>query len=136
MKICALVDPMGTSFQEPKEEYEEIKQRFCEELCLEPNEVTLVPDVMPHTLSGISTDAYVIDYGGMLSGVDDLVRSIFREFIKQVEDKPNTLFIIWSTFSFRWYKELIEDENPDLKAPNVAFALDDEGWEKIKRWFR
>jgi hypothetical protein len=135
MKICALVDPFGTSQQEPEDEYAEIKNDFCEILGLDPNKVTFLTDVMPHKLQGTSVDAYVIDYGGMMPGSEDLVRSIFREVINQIEDKPNTLFIIWSKFSFDWYQELIKEESPELIAPNVVFAGDDGAWDKISEWF-
>jgi hypothetical protein len=90
MKICALVDAMATYSQSQEEEYAEIKERFCEELELDPKTVTFLTDVMPHTLRGISTDVYVLDYGGMLPGSEDMTRHIFRETINQIEAKPNT----------------------------------------------
>jgi hypothetical protein len=129
---------MGSSFQEPEEEYAEIKKIFCQELGLNPEEITFVPEVMPHKLQGMSTDIYVIDYGGMLPGSDDLIRSIFRDVIRLIEDRPNTLFVIWSQFSMNWYRELVKEESPELVAPNVIFMphvdLEDE-WERIRRWF-
>jgi hypothetical protein len=135
MKICALVDPMTSSLQTQEEEYAEIKEWFCNELRLDPNEITFLTDVMPHKLQGMSPDVYVIDYGGMMPGADDLVRHIFRDVIEQIDNKPNTLFVIWSQLSFSWYKELIEQESPELIAPNVVFAMADDGWDRIRKWF-
>ena len=135
MKICALVDVTASSFQSQEEEYAEIKERFCEELRLDSNKITFLMDVMPHKLQGMSTDVYVIDYGGMWPGSEDMTRHIFREFINQVDNKPNTLFVVWSTFSFQWYQELIEEESPELIAPNVVFALANDGWDRIRNWF-
>jgi hypothetical protein len=135
MKICALVDVMGTSIQTQDEEYAEIKERFCAELQLDPGEVTFLTNVMPHNLQNMSTDVYVLDYGGMMPGSEDTTRYIFRETINQIENKPNTLFVIWSSFSFNWYQELIERESPELVAPNVVFAMADNAWNRILKWF-
>jgi hypothetical protein len=137
IKICALVDPMATRMQDQDAEYADIKETFCDRLELSQDEVVLVTDVHPHKLRGMFTDVYVIDYGGMMPGCDDLVAGIFRSLIEQVEEKPNTLFIIWSTFSSRWYQDIVEEENPELLvAPNVVFAMSDDGWDKIEKWFK
>lgn len=140
MKICALVDLMGTmgpnGWMTEEDEYTEIKNQICDLLGLNPDSITYLTDVQPHELAGTSVDMYVIDYGGLMPGAESLVQSIFRELINQIEDKPNTLFVIWSSISFKWYSEIIEDENPELsKAPNVVIAVTDEGWDKMLAWF-
>lgn len=135
MKICALVDPIGLFDKTPEEEYKEIEKIFKEELNLK--ELSFQTGVMPHQLKGMSPDIYVIDYGGMSWGADDRVASIFREVVNQVEDKPNVLFVIWSRFSFEWYKTIVEEESKELAAPNVIYvphSIDGEEWDKMRRW--
>ncbi len=136
IKVCALVDVMASSLETPEEEYISIQAEIQGVL---GREVSFESDVMPHDLIGKKVDVYVIDYGGMMPGCDSLINSIFQEVIKQVADKPNTLFIIWTIMSEGWYVDLIKDESPELKdAPNVLFRRlgsgNDVYREALKQW--
>lgn len=136
MKICALVDEMGTGLSTPEEEYEEIKADLCGWLELDPEKVTFRPRVYPHQLGNESVDIYVMDFGGMLPGCEDGIISHFRSLLEQIKGKPNTLFIIWSRFTQRWYEEVVAEYAPEFKVPNVAIYSDiDILIPLILRWF-
>ncbi|MCE5335228.1 MAG: hypothetical protein LLG06_11655 [Desulfobacteraceae bacterium] len=143
MKVCALVDFVGTSEQTPEEEYAEIKRRLCELLDISPANMTYKTEVFPHQLNNESLDLYVIDFGGVLPGCEDTIVSQFGELLNQIENKPSTLFVIWSRFTAWFYEEAIRKYHPDISAPNVSIWTDrdtPEGYTmqelEIIRWFR
>ncbi len=71
----------------------------------------------------------------MLPGCEDMILSHFRELVKQIQEKPNTLFIIYSVMTQGWYKEAIERYAPELKEDfNVLFFMDSDYEEKLKKW--
>ena len=126
MKICICVDPMSSSIfdYDVDKEYEEIKKEFVERF--HGIELEFETQVMPHHLDNKPLDVYVFDYGGMMPGCEDLIKSLFREFIKQAEDHPNTAFVLFSNFSERWYKEMIEadfSQYVENKQHNVIFKV-------------
>lgn len=61
--------------------------------------------------------------------------------MEQIGEKPNTLFVIWSSFSKMYYEDELERAFPteeDKKFHNVVMrgGVDesDEFWEAIKLW--
>lgn len=141
MKICSLVDPMGTFDITPEDEYRQIKERLQD---IFPEKFFYSTDVFPHQLENQKVDIYIIDFGGMLPGCEDMIRSNFRELVKQIDEKQSTLFIIWSAMTVKWYEQVIYDIEPNLKQPNVICRgwdeicnLDSpEYWEnKVRKWF-
>ena len=69
------------------------------------------------------TDVYVIDYGGMGAlGAVDMVYSVLRGVLKLVQEKPNTLVVIWTSFTGRYYQGVVEEElGSMIDHPNVAY---------------
>jgi len=100
--------------------------------------MVFVRDIFPHQLANESFEIYLFDFGGMLPGCEDMVASQYRELARQVEDHPNALFLLYSSFSVRWYKELMEEDSGELKnQPNVVFYDYDEEWVmKVKEWLK
>src|SRR4030042_3042741 len=117
IKVCAFVDPAGTSISTQEDEYEEIRDKIEQYL---NQSVLFKIDIPPWKIKEEPCDCYIIDYGGLAPmGARDTVVSIFRSRVEIVIEKPDTLFIIWSSFCERYYNEVIEDDYPGLVAPNI-----------------
>lgn len=66
----------------------------------------------PRTLTKMpnSIDLCVVDFGGGCSGYGEERGSMYcRELIKAIEDRPGTLFLVWSTHSVMWYRDVMLD---------------------------
>ncbi len=122
MIICALVDHMGCLDMTPEDEYKQIKTWM--ERILETKDFVFKTDVHPWDIKNLPVDVYIIDYGGIMPGCDSMIEGIYRSLIEQIEDKPNTLFVLWSQFTARWYEEMMEGVTPELKGFNVTKRMD------------
>lgn len=133
MKVYAFVDFMGTNNQTQEDEYAQIKKDMSK--IIGPD-FTYKSDIFPHEIGNDPVDFYIMDYGGLLPGCDDTIRSLYRSLLEQIENKPNTLFIIWSSFTQRWYKEAIENSDYNITGFNVVYYgdLGDEAEKRIKNW--
>jgi len=132
MKIGMLVDFMGGGGRTPEEEYAEIEEMFS--LALN-HPTTFVRNVQPHQLSNESFDVYVFDYGGLAPGSGSLFGDMMHELHRQIEDHPNTLFVIWSSFTGMMYEALLRQETKLIENQHnlvIANGLTDELEDKIK----
>jgi len=131
MKVCMFVDFMGGGGRTPEDEYGEIEDMFR---MMVPGGLFFERDIQPYDLKNRPCDVYVFDFGGLLPGCDSLIESQYRVLIQAIEDRPNTLFVIWSTFSGRIYKEFVEAEFPEHKNFNVVIPgfLTDELEDRLK----
>ena len=95
-------------------------------------------DVLPHDLANENCDLYLFDYGGMLPGCTDMIVSLYRSFIQQAEDHPNTVFLLYSSFSVHWYEDLMTAECAEMgELHNVVFYDDNDKWVMaVKRMLR
>lgn len=108
-----LVDFAGSYDKTDDEEYAEIEEMI--KLALPQNtNLDFHRNIQPYALDNQSFDVYIFDFGGLLPGCDSLMSSMLNEFSKQVENHPNTLFIIWSSFTGRMYEELLQCEVKDF----------------------
>jgi hypothetical protein len=121
MKIGMYFDPYATSMKTVDEEYKEAQELLDEYIgCANQYEV----NILPYKLDNNPVDIYVMDVGGLYGG-EDMMYSHYRDLISQIQQKPNTLFILWSTFTQKWYKEIVEDEFSFLaNVHNVMFRSD------------
>ena len=133
------VDFMGTLDMRMKEEMDYIQTMFEEYF---PNIKFLFKrELHPEGLKQTPVDLYVLDWGGILPGCDRLTETVYNSLVKQIEEKPNTLFVIWSSFSEYNYKEELAQAFPkekDKKFHNVLFRGGEgdgsEFWEAVKLW--
>jgi hypothetical protein len=136
------VDPIGTSQETPEEEMDYFIKKLSEEI----PELDIMPKLMLHPgdLAETPVDVFVLDFGGMMPGCDDFVRSIHRNFAEQLLDKPNTLFILNSTLSRVWLEAALEEfightpgQDGDIEFPNLIkwIAGEDESYNKVRAWF-
>jgi len=78
---------------------------------------------------------YLFDFGGASYGAMDTLNSMLRCFHEAAENHPNELFVAWSTFTWSYYKGLIEDEMGETgKLPNVT-CFNGSNWDKLRQWF-
>jgi len=136
LKIIMCTDPMSCMMYDNDQgkEYDAIEKDMQENL---PDfKISFVRDVFPHDLANESFEVYLFDFGGMLPGCEDMIASHYRELIRQVEDHQSSAFILYSSFSVRWYKELMEIEAKELTDQLNVFChdYDDEWIGKLQEW--
>ncbi len=135
------VDFMGTLNMGMKKEMDYIQTVFKDEF---PDiEFLFKREMHPHNLKQSPIDLYVFDWGGVMPGCDRLTETLYNTLVAQIGERPNTLFVIWSSFSERYYKDELENAFPkekDKKFHNVLFkgggGVDDSTkfWEAVKLW--
>lgn len=122
LSVIMCTDPVASIVYEnnQEKEYDGIEKELTE---LFPEcSLSFKRNVFPHELANENCDLYLFDFGGMLPGCGGMVASHFGSFIQQAEDHPNTVFLLYSTFSVSWYKDLMEDACRDAdELHNVAF---------------
>lgn len=100
MRIGMFVDWVGAT-KTQEDEYKEIEEFVM--AAIGPGH-KFESNVPPHKIS--NHDVYVIDFGGLSAmGSRDSYSVLVHELIRKIEDKPNTLFVIWSNFTFRAYRQ-------------------------------
>ena len=143
MIIGMYFDYVGYLDKEPEEEYEEAEEMFRE--LLPDYKITFKRDLLPHKALAEKVDIYLLDNGGLTCSYGaghNLANDQVKNTIKLAEEKPNTLIIIWSGFTARWYAEIIKEDNPELtNQPNVflrykrPFDYEEANLqEKLKEW--
>jgi len=120
-KVYMMVDFMGDAEVEYKEITDFFGKAFPKESC------DFHRGKLPHDLSNDLCDFYVFDFGGLMPGCTDMVSSQFNELVRQVADHPNTVFIMWSSFTRLSYEEamqeIFEHEEPQH---NVVYRGEDD----------
>jgi len=130
-------DPMASMIHDHDQEleYEAIEKELRSEL--DDFELSIERNVLPHKLANRPFDIYLFDFGGMMPGCEDMVEGHYRELIRQIENHPNSVFILYSSFSVRWYKECMELESKELASqPNVTLELGGLWSEFVRDWFK
>ena len=118
--IYAFGDPCATSNMTLDDEYAKMKLEF--ELLL-GEAVHFVSNMAPERLMERKVDAYAFDWGGAgMTGAGGFQRHYFRAFMQVVEDKPDTLFVIFSAWTARELGRYVRDDigKELLDMPNVC----------------
>jgi len=139
--VGIFVDFMGTDGMEMEGEMDYIQTMFKDYF---PDiEFLFKRNMTPDNLKQTPVDLYVFDWGGVMPGCDALTEDIYNALVEQIGEKPNTLFVIWSSFSKMYYEDELERVFPneeDKKFHNVVMrgGVDesDEFWEAIKLWIK
>lgn len=136
LKIPMLVDFMASELADAEDEYNDIRGYMTE---LFPDcELVFTSDVFMHVLremADIDWDVFVMDWGGVLPGCEDLTRSIYKTLLYLIREKEDKLFIMWSAHTEAYYKEAIEEEFPEFIAPNVVFRQDEHYGRRCRLFF-
>jgi hypothetical protein len=87
-------------------------------------------------------DVYVVDFGGLGSGFCTTMASLcVTQLQVMVEKHPGSLFLLWSAFTGRWYRDAIEDAAGDLVGESplpgnvrVYASHSNEFWQAVRAW--
>jgi hypothetical protein len=125
ISCCIIVDPLAGPGRTPEEEVEQLKREFSEAF---ENPIRFYRAMTARPGAGgiePGTDIVLFDFGGMFMG-NDLMGENSRKLLRWLEDNPNSLGII--TSSFTWQNG-IENELRDL-----GFQTDAERrWDRLTR---
>lgn len=128
VKIGLHVDEFATMDSSPEEEYAEIEEAIRE--AVPGVDITFVRDLPPHKLSQTSVSVYVFDIGGMCR-VDwngERREELSRQVNKLADDRPNTLFVPWSSMTRNYLRSAIRMLQPqweDGDTPTAEIPLGD-----------
>lgn len=79
-------------------------------------------------------DILIFDFGGIGLGATDLARSLAREILKLIEDRPNTLFIAWTYFTNEYLEQECEKELGIFPNLFIRDMNTEEMIKKVKAW--
>lgn len=135
MKILYFADPMGTGNETFEQESKYVK-RYLKEHIFEKTKfdfISTIDSMLPNTTQ---YDILIFDFGGIGLGCMGLVSSLSRMILKLIEDRPNTLFVAWTTFT----NEYLKDEcNKELGTYHNLVCRDMNNEvvvKKIKEWIK
>lgn len=138
LKVILCTDPMASLAYDNDQdaEYDAIEEDMRE--ALKGFDVRFERNVYPHDLKNNRFDIYLFDFGGMLPGCESTIESHYRELIQQVEDHPNSLFILYSSMSVGWYTQCMEAEAKEVSSQTnvLLYNFDIDLREKISQWVR
>jgi len=118
--VGIFVDFMGTIVTTPDEEMDYIESMFRD--AIEDFQFAFKRNVPPFELDNSSVDIYVFDFGGLMPGCGGLMASMYRDLVKQIDKRPNTLFILWGALSRPYYQDMIDEMFGEEKTfGNVMF---------------
>ncbi len=133
LQVKMLVDFMASGFGTVDDEYDEIEKGLGE---LFPEaELQFERQVYMHKLKEKEYDIFVFDWGGLLPGCEDLTHSIYRSLLAETRKyEKDRLYILWSSFTERFFKDAANEEFPEFISPNVVYSQD-ENYDKRCRLF-
>lgn len=131
IRVYSFVDHMACEMLTQDEEYLEIKSAFVQ--AFPDRKVIFKKEIPPFMLENQRCEFYVFDYGGVLPGCSDLVNSFFKNIFTMSEEHPNTLFIIYSTFTFMGYKNWVENEIGEYSEKFNVVVMSGIGEDEIKQ---
>ena len=130
LRVVMCTDPMASCVHDNDQgaEYDAIEKELQDVLV--EFDLSFERNIFPYQLKNKPFDIYLFDFGGMTYGCEDTVASHFAELARQAEDHPSAVFIIYSTFSVRIYKECLENElgGEITEQPNVVLYDCDDKW--------
>jgi hypothetical protein len=136
LKVIACVDFMASMGETQEEEYAQIKKEM--EILFPDANIIFNTIHNPAELIDKDYDIFILDFGGLMPGCDELINYTHRDTIRQIQRYENRLFIMWSTFTWRDFHYIVEDEFPQLVTFNVVFwdTSDFDGtFKKVRSFF-
>ncbi len=144
MIAAAYFDPYASIGSSDDEEYQEAEDKLKEN-CFPDENLIFKRKVFPHQLANSNVRLYLFDIGGISCNPGANYDHLYNSLAEQARDRPDTLFVLWSAFTCRYFFDIVTETYPDLvKLPNIVYAYDPkEIWgpadgdvcEKIKAWF-
>ena len=110
MKILFFNDPIGTYFGDSPEEEANYCKEFLQEWVFENKKFKFESTLSSMDLENKQYDILIFDFGGIGIGASGLVSSLSRQILHLIEDRPNTLFIAWTSFTSQFLEDECEKE--------------------------
>lgn len=101
---------------------EEESARIKSQLITECGDIFTFVDHPPERLYALPRcDLAVVDYGGLTLGFSSSGpgEMCSAQLVKAIEDRPGTLFLIWSLFTENWYLEQIQKDLKDNEQEKI-----------------
>ena len=134
MKILYFCDPIGTFIGNTADQEIKYCKKWLKDFIFENKKFHFKSTFDSMAIINEQYDILIFDFGGLGIGCSGLVTSLSREILKLIEERPNTLFVAWTSFTNEYLKDECEKELGDF--PNlVCRDTDNEPLIKtIKSW--
>ena len=134
MKILYFCDPIGTFTGDTADQEVKYCKKWLKDFIFENKKFQFKSTFDSMAIRNEQYDILIFDFGGLGIGCSGLVDSLSREILKLIEDRPNTLFVAWTSFTNEYLKDACEKELGEY--PNlVCRDTDNEPLIKaIKKW--
>jgi hypothetical protein len=118
MKILYFCDPIGTFIGDTVEQEIKYCKKWLKDFIFENKKFQFKSTFNSMDIINKQYDILIFDFGGLGIGCSGLVDSLSREILKLIEDRPNTLFVAWTSFTNEYLKDACEKELGDF--PNLV----------------
>jgi hypothetical protein len=134
MKILYFCDPIGTFTGDTVDQEIKYCKKWLKDFIFENKKFQFKSTFDSMAIINEQYDILIFDFGGLGIGCSGLVTSLSREILKLIEERPNTLFVAWTSFTNEYLRDECEKELGDF--PNlVCRDTDNEPLIKaIKKW--
>ena len=131
MKILYFCDPMGTFTGDTADQEAKYCKKWLKDFIFKNKKFTFQQTYNSCAIIDELYDILIFDFGGIGIGSTDLAYSLSREILKLIEDRPNTLFVAWTSFTNEYLKDACEKElgeypnliNRDIEVEPVINAI-------------
>jgi hypothetical protein len=134
LKAFYLIDFMGAGGLTPEEEVAETMSHL-QELGL-PIDLAVWSYSFNEINDSPHIDIVILDYGGVLPGCDDMVKSQIRSVYSWASEHPGKLVLVWSSFTWDLYRDEMLEAFGDLENVKYAFADNGDYDDVIIQWFQ
>jgi hypothetical protein len=135
MKILYFGDPIGCGNEDFEAESKYVK-KYLKDFIFGKTKFDYVGTVDSMQPNETSYDILIFDFGGIGLGCSGLVSSLSRMILKLIEDRPNTLFVAWTTFTNDYLKDECEKELGDYPNLICRDMNNEEVIKGIKKWIK
>jgi hypothetical protein len=118
MKILYFCDPIGTFTGDTADQEVKYCKKWLKNFIFENKKFQFKSTFDSMAIINEQYDILIFDFGGLGIGCSGLVDSLSREILKLIEDRPNTLFVAWTSFTNEYLKDACEKELGDF--PNLV----------------
>jgi hypothetical protein len=135
MKILYFCDPIGTFTGDTADQEVKYCKKWLKDFIFENKKFQFKSTFDSMAIINERYDMLIFDFGGVgCMGASELAYSLSREILKLIEERPNTLFVAWTSFTNEYLKDECEKELGDF--PNLIYRdTDNEPVIKaIKKW--
>jgi hypothetical protein len=116
MKVLYFGDPIGCGNDNFEKEAKYVK-KWLKDFIFEKEKFQFIATMDSCKIADEQCDIFIFDFGGIGLGCGDLVSSLSRHILKQIEERPSTLFVAWTSFTNDYLRDECSKELGDY--PNL-----------------